>query len=148
MRNRGLGDYRIPKTMLTRSDGSRIPVNDIIDRRGFIYKFFLNILKFYGNLKYTFESIYNCYKNNIVMWYTSWCIYSGVTKIIGKQLFSVKKLSFRKRTLQKMFDILTTVFPFFFTLEFLNLTTKYIPANTLRHKFIKNHLNLFTLRYC
>ena len=32
--NRGVGDFRIPKTMLTRPDGSRIPVDDIYPRQG------------------------------------------------------------------------------------------------------------------
>lgn len=31
---RGLGDYRIPKTMLTRIDGSRIPIDDIAPNKG------------------------------------------------------------------------------------------------------------------
>ena len=31
---RGLGDYRIPKVMLTRPDGSRIPVDDIAPNKG------------------------------------------------------------------------------------------------------------------
>lgn len=34
-RRRGLGDYRIPKTLLTASDGSRIPVDDIAPNKGF-----------------------------------------------------------------------------------------------------------------
>ncbi|XP_071792804.1 fibrocystin-L-like isoform X2 [Asterias amurensis] len=34
---RGLGDYRIPKVMLTRPDGSRIPVDDIAPNKG-IYR--------------------------------------------------------------------------------------------------------------
>uniref|UniRef100_H2YFZ9 G8 domain-containing protein n=1 Tax=Ciona savignyi TaxID=51511 RepID=H2YFZ9_CIOSA len=33
---RGLGDYRIPKPMLTATDGTRIPVGDIADRKGII----------------------------------------------------------------------------------------------------------------
>ena len=33
-RRRGLGDYRIPKTMLTRLDGSRIPKKDIAPHNG------------------------------------------------------------------------------------------------------------------
>ncbi|XP_021354106.1 fibrocystin-L-like [Mizuhopecten yessoensis] len=33
---RGLGDYRIPKTMLTTLDGTRIPVNDIAPNKGII----------------------------------------------------------------------------------------------------------------
>ena len=32
--NRGLGDYRIPKTLLTASNGARIPVSDLFDHRG------------------------------------------------------------------------------------------------------------------
>ena len=40
MNERGLGDYRIPKTLLTKSDGSRIPVENIIDFRGFKITFF------------------------------------------------------------------------------------------------------------
>ena len=31
---RGLGDYRIPKTMLTRLDGSRIPIEDVAPNQG------------------------------------------------------------------------------------------------------------------
>lgn len=31
---RGLGDYRIPRTMLTRPDGSRIPADDIAPNKG------------------------------------------------------------------------------------------------------------------
>lgn len=31
---RGLGDYRIPSVMLTRPDGSRIPVEDVAPRKG------------------------------------------------------------------------------------------------------------------
>ena len=41
MKERGLGDYRIPKTMLTEVDGTRIPVEDIIDSRGFDFVLFL-----------------------------------------------------------------------------------------------------------
>nr|XP_039260770.1 fibrocystin-L-like [Styela clava] len=33
---RGLGDYRIPKTMLTKSDGSRIPVDEIVPNKGIL----------------------------------------------------------------------------------------------------------------
>jgi len=33
---RGIGDYRIPKTLLSRNDGRRIPVNELIDHRGII----------------------------------------------------------------------------------------------------------------
>ncbi|XP_060084827.1 fibrocystin-L-like, partial [Ylistrum balloti] len=33
---RGLGDYRIPKTMLTEQDGTRIPVNNIAPNKGII----------------------------------------------------------------------------------------------------------------
>ena len=40
MKERGLGDYRIPKTMLTEVDGTRIPVEDIIDSRGFDFVLF------------------------------------------------------------------------------------------------------------
>jgi len=32
--SRGLGDYRIPYTLLSRQDGSRIPVEELIDNRG------------------------------------------------------------------------------------------------------------------
>ena len=32
--NRGLGDYRIPKGLLTNVDGSRIQVSEIVDHRG------------------------------------------------------------------------------------------------------------------
>ena len=57
MKQRGLGDYRIPKTMLTKTDGSRIPVGDIIDHRGLLkqllpYNLFLiderKIVSFYN----------------------------------------------------------------------------------------------------
>lgn len=33
----GLGDYRIPKEMLVRSNGSRIPVAEIAPHKGIIY---------------------------------------------------------------------------------------------------------------
>ena len=35
-RRRGLGNYRIPKTMLTRPDGSRIPINQIYPKKGVV----------------------------------------------------------------------------------------------------------------
>uniref|UniRef100_H2Y4C5 G8 domain-containing protein n=1 Tax=Ciona savignyi TaxID=51511 RepID=H2Y4C5_CIOSA len=35
-RRRGLGDYRIPKTMLTRLNGSRIPINEIAPFKGIL----------------------------------------------------------------------------------------------------------------
>ena len=35
-RRRGIGDFRIPKTMLSEADGSRIPVNDIYPEKGII----------------------------------------------------------------------------------------------------------------
>ena len=35
-RRRGIGDFRIPKTMLTRADGSRIPVEDIYPSKGIV----------------------------------------------------------------------------------------------------------------
>nr|XP_026692211.1 fibrocystin-L-like isoform X4 [Ciona intestinalis] len=37
-KRRGLGDYRIPKTMLTRLNGSRIPVNEIAPNKGILRK--------------------------------------------------------------------------------------------------------------
>ena len=35
-RRRGIGDFRIPKTMLTRSNGSRIPIDDIYPSKGIV----------------------------------------------------------------------------------------------------------------
>lgn len=47
---RGLGDYRIPKTLLTRLDGSRIPVNSIAPYKG--------ILRYFSYIRFFLFSIH------------------------------------------------------------------------------------------
>lgn len=53
---RGVGDFRIPKTMLTRSDGSRIPIDDIYPRQGIPRSSSFN-----GPETCTFNNIWNMY---------------------------------------------------------------------------------------
>ena len=58
-RRRGLGDYRIPKVMLTKLNGDRIPVKDIAPNKGqciFYYVSMVTIPDYYSTLSLAMRS--------------------------------------------------------------------------------------------